>query len=242
MNKLNQLDELNQLARNNELTETNLQEFTEEINSSCDKSFHALHWAITHGNSNIVKLLINKGVSPNIQAGRIHALHWAVITDKLEIAKILIDAGADVNQQDCNETTTLHLAIRNPDIVKLLIGKGANLNIQDNEKKTAYDLAVESNHIDAANIIRKELTQSVIKTYEDRIILANELPSVASNLKESKLFGLNTYALEEMLKHLNFNDLQSLIEACTVKLYTESNYNTDMPAMGGEFSIDDNNA
>lgn len=90
---------------------------------------------------------------------------------------------------------------------------------------------MESNHIDAANIIRKKLTQSIIKTYEDRIILANELPSVALNLKESKLFGLNTYVLEEMLKHLNFNDLQSLIEACTVKLYTESNYNTDMPAM-----------
>ncbi|KJV69919.1 ankyrin repeat domain-containing protein [Orientia tsutsugamushi] len=242
MNRLNRLDKLNQLAKNNELTEINLQEFTEEINSSCDKSFHALHRSIIHGNLNIIKLLINKGVSPNIQVGGIHALHWAVITDELEIAEILIDAGADVNQQDCHKTTPLHLAIRNPDIVKLLIGKGANLNIQDNEKKTAYDLAAENNCIDAANIIREELTQSVIKTYEDRLILANELPSVALNLKESKLFGLNTYALEEILKYLNFNDLQSLKEACMVKLYTESNYNTDMLAMGGELSIDDNNA
>lgn len=100
---------------------------------------------------------------------------------------------------------------------------------------------MESNRIDAANIICEALTQSVIKTYEDRLILANELLSVALNLKESKLFGLNTYALEEILKYLNFNDLQSLKEACIVKLYTES-YNTDMLAMGGEFSIDDNNA
>lgn len=248
------MSKLDQLARNNELTETNFQEFIEDINSSYDDSFRALHWAITNGNSNIVKLLINKGVSPNIQVRKLYALHWAAVTDKSNICEILIDAGADFNRQSSDDgSTPLHLAIWYLDIVKLLIGKGADLNIQDNNKKTAYDVAIEYNCIDSVNAIRKELTSNLTEIYKDVQISIDKSPLFASHVNKSKLFNLNMDCLDQVSQRLDYHDIQSLKEAITIELCAKLKHNKESVSLTntelhtdtelqpiGECSINDN--
>ncbi|WP_419241760.1 ankyrin repeat domain-containing protein [Cardinium endosymbiont of Nabis limbatus] len=58
--------------------------------------------------------------------------------------KCLINRGADVNAQDDEEDTALHLASRRGavDIVnQLLNAKGINVNLKNKDKKTALDEA-----------------------------------------------------------------------------------------------------
>lgn len=240
---------LAQLVKNNELTKTNLLKFKKDINNLDDGCYTPLHWAVIMHKQDIAKLLINEGADLNIKSGKLEctALHIAIMVSDFNIAELLINKKAALSIQDNNGSTPLHMAaiVGDLEIIKLLINKKAALNIRDHDKKTAYDLAIDNNHIDIADTIRAELTNSVIKIYTDTQILGKKLPSVASHLNESKLFKLNTYTLEAILKNIDNKSLESLKESCTIKLYTElndniDNNNTDMPAIGGESSIDDN--
>ena len=71
-------------------------------------------------------------------------LHYALSLDKFNAAKILINGGADVNKQDNNGNTALHLATGKPnlnaDIIEFLVHNGASTTTQNNDSKTPMDL------------------------------------------------------------------------------------------------------
>ena len=65
-------------------------------------SDHCLHLAVLSGNLNVVKLLLEKGVNPNIRSLhssrlRMHPLGWGASYGRHEIVELLLRSGANVN-------------------------------------------------------------------------------------------------------------------------------------------------
>jgi ankyrin repeat protein len=82
------------------------------------------------GNIEIVKLLISKGINPNIMNSLNRtALLYACYNARLDIAKILIEAGAKVSFEGLNLYGSLQIAIRsgNLELVKFLVDYGGDI-------------------------------------------------------------------------------------------------------------------
>lgn len=114
----------------------------------------------------IIKILLEHGENPNeIDNDRFGStpLHYAVTYGKItpemrvNIMKLLIEYGADINIQDGQGNTSLHIAMQyiNFNIAKYLIDNGADLNIINNEGKTPIDIAKEINNKEAINYLNK---------------------------------------------------------------------------------------
>jgi len=65
-----------------------------------------------------------------------------------DVAVLLLGAGADVNAQNNDHQTALHLAARkgSESFVELLLAHHADLSLVDNQGKTAGDLAFQAGH------------------------------------------------------------------------------------------------
>ena len=83
----------------------------------------ALSAAVECGGHEIVRLLLENGVSPSFET-----LRRACAVGALEVVRMLVDTGIDVNEDDGDDSPLLHVAAchSRPDIVKFLISRGAN--------------------------------------------------------------------------------------------------------------------
>ena len=77
-------------------------------------------------------------------------LHEAIIVGNISIVRLLLNAGAQINKQNAQGNTALHLAVQAgyrkafrsyTAIVKVLIDSGADLSLKNNENKIAADYA-----------------------------------------------------------------------------------------------------
>jgi uncharacterized protein len=57
-------------------------------------------------------------------------LHFTCQASNIELVKELLLLGVDINKQDCEGRTALHLA-KNPELVKMLLAAGANPDLQN---------------------------------------------------------------------------------------------------------------
>uniref|UniRef100_A0A8C5LKW9 Myosin XVI n=2 Tax=Leptobrachium leishanense TaxID=445787 RepID=A0A8C5LKW9_9ANUR len=102
--------------------------------------------AITNHNDKEVLQLLKDGADPHtllISGGCL--LHLCARYDNVFAAEILIDRGVNVNHQDEECWTPMHVACAcdNPDIVLLLLFSGANVLLQDVNGNIALDYATE---------------------------------------------------------------------------------------------------
>ena len=83
----------------------------------------ALCAAIECGDCEMVLLLLERGLSPSFEM-----LRRACIVGGLEVVKMLVDTGIDINEDDGDDGSLLHVAAchSRPDIVEFLISRGAN--------------------------------------------------------------------------------------------------------------------
>ena len=83
----------------------------------------ALSAAVECGGHEIVRLLLENGVSPSFEM-----LRRGCAVGALEVVRMLVDTGIDVNEDDGDDSPLLHVAAchSRPDIVKFLISRGAN--------------------------------------------------------------------------------------------------------------------
>lgn len=98
--------------------------------------YKALCLAANHGHLEIVQILINQGISANLQPDRqgLTPLHYASAQGHLPIISLLIEKGFNVTAQDVHGDTPAHWAAKHghTDILRLLIiASGANAHIND---------------------------------------------------------------------------------------------------------------
>ena len=116
-----------------------------------------LQAAVSSGQFEIVKLLLNRGAyvnaEPSEERGRT-ALQSAAECGDLEITKLLLDKGAaiDAPPSECEGFTALQVASHRGhfDIVKLLCDEGADIHASAslNKGRTALQAAAEKGHLD----------------------------------------------------------------------------------------------
>jgi ankyrin repeat protein len=102
-----------------------------------------MRWAIQEGHLNIVKYLIDNGVSVTRKySDGFTPLDQAVGEGHKKIIAFLIKSGADVNQKTANGTA-LHTACAYGkfEIAKTLVKNGANVQIKDEKGWTAKSYA-----------------------------------------------------------------------------------------------------
>jgi ankyrin repeat protein len=110
----------------------------------------ALHQAVTLDRREIVELLLEQGIDPDVRSrdentGHLDetALLQAAFWGRLEIAEVLIKQGADVNAKAANGVVPLHEAARMGwlKLARLLLQHGADVNAKNDEGETPLDYA-----------------------------------------------------------------------------------------------------
>ncbi|KAH0335580.1 ankyrin, partial [Aureobasidium melanogenum] len=121
----------------------------------------ALIIAAEHGHLSTAQALLRKGADPNIIGDyeRTALLSAAVCRDGQfqEIIQLLLRAEANVDAQDFDGKTALHMAAQAGDLslVRLLISKKAKINVKNNEGRSALDFACRENHLKVIEYILK---------------------------------------------------------------------------------------
>lgn len=112
-----------------------------------------MYLAVREGNQEMVKLLLNAGISANEPCyGTMPPLCVIGQTGDLEIAKLLIDSGADVNAW--KEKPLFSAATKGHiELVKLLLANGANPDASKPDSWTALHTAMVTYHPEIADIL-----------------------------------------------------------------------------------------
>ena len=99
-----------------------------------------LGYAAMQGHAEIVKLLLDRGASPNTGGpDAMSPLGFTTFRNQVECARILLETGAKVDQPGFGNNTVLLMAAENgsADMVKLLLAHGANVNHINDTGETA---------------------------------------------------------------------------------------------------------
>jgi len=117
------------------------------IHRVSDNEETLLHTACYGSDVDIVKLLIGRGLKINVKDKEGNTpLHYACEDDdNLETVKFLLQMHAEINTQNNNHETALHIAIiyNCPEIVAYLISRDIDITLKNTDKLTAQDIAKE---------------------------------------------------------------------------------------------------
>ena len=143
----------------------NLLQKAEDVNIRNSHGQWLLHSAISSGDPEICKAILDKGANVNAQNARgLTALHWISLNNdtedasKVQIVVDLIEKGADVNLRDYSSQTPLHWATTHnqTEIVKALIDKGADIHARESfEGNTALHIAADKGYISIMKLLMK---------------------------------------------------------------------------------------
>ncbi|USN50942.1 MAG: ankyrin repeat domain-containing protein [Myxococcales bacterium] len=131
-----------------------------EVDEQDDQGNTALHLAIVRKEKDAVIALLEGGANPNIKenSNSFTPLHLAANTGQIEVIEALIKSEAEVDEQDDQGNTALHLAIvrKEKDAVIALLEGGANPNIKENSNSfTPLHLAANTGQIEVIEALIK---------------------------------------------------------------------------------------
>ncbi|XP_058053653.1 ankyrin repeat domain-containing protein 54-like [Anopheles bellator] len=207
--------------------------------------------AVAHNNSEMVKEMIERGMSPNTHESYYmrSALHISCSRGFRDTIKILLQNGADPNIRDMNLNTPLHLASCTDgiDVVQMLLDYGTNVLLRDSNGLLALDIAIGKLRL-SERIISKmqKLTQSDIHRHREKTIAICEL--IFSVFKkqlrnpllqhQQRELGFSQEKLEQMFaefseqlervreRQLDFDDIVDQISTLNVKSEIDSDVNS----------------
>lgn len=117
-------------------------------NARAENGVGILHLAVTNGNTEIIRFLIERG--HDIESCDYHnsrPLHWAARFSlfRSDSVDLLLEKGANPNAKDVFGHTPLHTAVNHGCIetVRTLLRHGSHRNAKDNQGLTPWDLATK---------------------------------------------------------------------------------------------------
>ncbi|KAG5874973.1 hypothetical protein JTB14_026374 [Gonioctena quinquepunctata] len=158
--------------------------------------------AVNTNNTEEVKRLLQRGVSPNSTDFEMRsALHVAVSRGYADIVELLLDHGADPNKRDMIQNTPLHLAacVHNLSIISMLINAKADVSCLDLHGRNPFQLA--SSKLQLLQRGWREGTIEMIKLREELKQVVDLLLSILMRGIEEKL---------EKMNHSDVDDLQMM--------------------------------
>ncbi|KAJ7319384.1 hypothetical protein DFH08DRAFT_1086266 [Mycena albidolilacea] len=116
----------------------------------------ALHAASGHGHTEIVRLLLEKGIDFNAKDGKGRtALEVACTEDHTDVVRLLLESGADTNAKGAFLGTALQAAswVGNKEVVGLLLAHGADINAQGKYFGSALQAASSHGNTEITRIL-----------------------------------------------------------------------------------------
>lgn len=111
-----------------------------------------LFLALRNQNLVMARCLLDAGADPNIECeGGVSLLTCMVPYFKPSIIQFALDHGANVNYQNWDGRTALHIAVHRPEIVRILLGKDARTDIRDHKNLSASDEATRQYKVTSYN-------------------------------------------------------------------------------------------
>lgn len=129
------------------------------MNVKNERGTPALIVAITwsYGNTEIIKLLLERGADVNATEDSIGAtaLAFASSDGHIEITRLLLEKGSDINAKDINGYTPLIEAAANNmiEVGRLLLEKGADINAKDLRGSTALMFASIEENVEIVRLL-----------------------------------------------------------------------------------------
>jgi len=131
------------------------------INAMDSEGSTPLSSACARGETQVVKLLLSRGASPNVETIGVYTgypIHRACAGLRYDVVKLLLEYNADVNVRDKSGDTALHCAVSShsycaaashsyrdsdetSDVVQLLLDAGADVNAESERGKTPFYIA-----------------------------------------------------------------------------------------------------
>lgn len=126
-----------------------------DINERDDDERIGLHWAASSKNTELVQYLLSlNGIQVNCQddAGTT-PLMCAVSAGRIDNVVLLLDAGADVNLENENKETVLHMTRNHTDILRLFVDQIADINKKNDYGLTALMKAASLGCLDSITVL-----------------------------------------------------------------------------------------
>jgi ankyrin repeat protein len=150
----------------------------------------ALRVASFHGNSNIVKYLIEEGADVNSDDSR--ALQNAAGNDHVEVIRVLISSGADIHAGD-DKALRMAANLRQYNAVRILLEHGANVHAYNSK---AFRLAAWNGDVEAVKLL---LSYGADVHAENEVALQNAVMNENKELVEV-LLEAGAQALQIVLR------------------------------------------
>ena len=134
----------------------------------------ALHFAVSAGQIDLVRLLLQYTNRPDLSDGHYTALHLAAISGFTEIAGSLLDAGASPARYTTEDELPLHLAARgnHQAMVHLLsVNPQVDINGVSGEQRTALHIAAQAGFPDMVSLLLTLGAEPRLKDREGNTLL-----------------------------------------------------------------------
>jgi len=171
-----------------------------ETRSSWDQT--ALYMASSHGYTDVVRALIDRGADLNaicqgdygLDDMKWTPLHVAIFKGTPSIARTLLEHGANPNALDNDGPTALHLALRRRGIteIELLLGYGASVDVRDKNGWTPLHEVVIWGNLQGVVVLLNRGADPHAQTNEGKtpIQLANAAPPWVSKEDQAQIILL----------------------------------------------------